>query len=362
MSHPDEGTIQMLLDGELDPGERARIEGHMATCASCAARLAEASAFLQEANRLVEVLAVPDQGARPRVSVLRRPLVRTLAWAASIVIAVGIGYWGRGANPATPIAAVLQEGGTAARDNAASGAPAAVNEPAPLSAAKTAPIQPATEAPARSDADIDRRSAEATPADQPNANELERKAVATPPLSAAARERSAQAARPEALAAPGARLADEATSTWRVISMEEAVEVLGGQIRLIDGMVPDRLEAGPGTAVAGADPSLPLVRVVYAAGAVMLDEQRPGIAPDARPAARRREGRRRSLRGIVSDGVAEPRRDPVCGDGNSVNRLASGAGRPGAVNQGVACRSASTLMRISTSSPSIVPPPSRIRL
>jgi anti-sigma factor RsiW len=109
MSHPDEGTIQMLLDGELDSRERERVEDHIAGCASCAAHLAEAREFLQEADRLVDVLAVPQRESKPRVAVHRRPLVRTLAWAASIAVAVGIGYWGRGANPAVPATPVLQE-------------------------------------------------------------------------------------------------------------------------------------------------------------------------------------------------------------------------------------------------------------
>jgi hypothetical protein len=64
--------------------------------------------------------------------------------------------------------------------------------------------------------------------------------------------------------------------------MEEGVRLLGGQIRLIDGLSPERVETGPGTAVPGADPSLPLVRVIYASGSVTLDQQRPATALTAR--------------------------------------------------------------------------------
>ncbi len=64
--------------------------------------------------------------------------------------------------------------------------------------------------------------------------------------------------------------------------MEEGVRLLGGQIRLIDGLAPERVETGPGTAVPGADPSLPLVRVIYASGSVILDEQRPATEVAAR--------------------------------------------------------------------------------
>ncbi len=276
MSHPDEGTIQMLLDGELEAAERAKVEGHIATCASCTARLAEAKAFLQEADRLVEVLAVPQRAAAPRSSPRRRVLVRTLAWAASIVIAVGVGYWGRGPNTLTTIPDVLQEGDPPARANVPAVPSQPQNEPTQPAATTPATVSAPADARARQDTDIGGSAGETKAADRPSANELARKEVAAPPpRMQAPAEREARDARSEAVAPRGARLADESATVWRVISMDEAVRVLGGQIRLIDGLTPDRVETGPGTAVAGADPQVALVRVVYAAGAVILDEQRP---------------------------------------------------------------------------------------
>jgi hypothetical protein len=61
-----------------------------------------------------------------------------------------------------------------------------------------------------------------------------------------------------------------------VIALEEGVRILDGQIRLIDGLAPERVESGPGTAVTGADPTAAVVRVVYASGTIILDEQRVG--------------------------------------------------------------------------------------
>ena len=84
------------------------------------------------------------------------------------------------------------------------------------------------------------------------------------------------------VAAKAARQVDEPAAAWRVVSMEEGVRLLGGQIRLIDGLSPERVETGPGTAVPGADPSLPLVRVIYASGSVTLDQQRPATQVAAR--------------------------------------------------------------------------------
>jgi anti-sigma factor RsiW len=39
MTHPEEGTLLALLDGELHGPERARAESHLGTCAECAALL-----------------------------------------------------------------------------------------------------------------------------------------------------------------------------------------------------------------------------------------------------------------------------------------------------------------------------------
>lgn len=252
MPHPDEGTIQSLLDGELPADERARLELHFRSCADCAARLAEAREFHQEADRLVEMVVVPQPPARSRG---RRTPVRTLAWAASIVVAVAAGYWGRGTTSTTPPATSI--------------APPAAQPPAQ-----------AKEADAGRVASGEARDA----APKPEPKVVDR-VVAVPQAPPAAAEREAPAARANAAAAADSRLADEAVTEWHVGSMEEAVRVLGGQIRLIDGLAPNRIELGPGTAVPGADPDLRVVRVVYAGGGVMLDQQRPAPALGARKEA-----------------------------------------------------------------------------
>ena len=62
---------------------------------------------------------------------------------------------------------------------------------------------------------------------------------------------------------------------FRVIQLEEAVRRLAGSIRLIDGMNPSRVEAGPGRLVPGADPERDVVRITYVEGGnqFMLDQQ-----------------------------------------------------------------------------------------
>lgn len=277
MSHPDDGTIQALLDGELEPTEQAQFEAHVASCAACAARVREAREFLQEAERLVEVLAVPVAGGGESVrpaSIRRRFPLRTLAWAASIVMAVGIGYYGRGVP--TPASDARQEGEALARAATPSTTPTAgspVDEVSPPTSKERDRNEAVRNAPAAAAPGTAMKQAAEAPA------EAEAKVAAPPPRAA---EPSLKDNRADQAALGAARLADEAGPTWRVISMEEGVRLLDGQIRLIDGMSPDRVESGPGTLVAGADPGQALVRIVYASGNVVLDQQRPPTRPSAR--------------------------------------------------------------------------------
>jgi hypothetical protein len=56
MQHLDEGTIHAWLDGALDAAEGARIEQHVAGCASCAAAVAEARGLVAGASRILSAL------------------------------------------------------------------------------------------------------------------------------------------------------------------------------------------------------------------------------------------------------------------------------------------------------------------
>jgi len=311
MPHPDEGTIQALLDGELDSAEQARVEAHIAGCQPCARRLAAAREFMSEADRLVEVLQVPDRPAAVPARPRRRAMLRNLAWAASIVVAAGLGYWGRGTIPTRQSSAV--EGELAAN------APVASTPAAKATDEAAVPAEQKTQA---TGGDLDRlapttnASRDAAPSApiQAAGAAVSRANEAAPPPTAA--EQEVKDARADAPATKMARTLEADGPTWRVISMEEAVRLLGGQIRLIDGLTADRVEAGPGTAVAGADPSLALVRVVYASGTVLLDQQRPSGAKELRQeaasgamrAAAAPEGtgwqEREGLRFVVTGGVS----------------------------------------------------------
>lgn len=126
MPHIDDGTLHALLDGALraEAPERAdAVDAHLDACADCRARLEHAAALKDEASGVLaaldaglqgdeaaaptpdfgEVLAragtgshtgAPPAGDPDRAAGLRRRLgwTRGLAWAATIVVALGTGY------------------------------------------------------------------------------------------------------------------------------------------------------------------------------------------------------------------------------------------------------------------------------
>ena len=104
MPHVDEGTLHAYLDGELPSAERKTLETHLAECASCRTQLAEERALLERASALlgatrpVERPVPPFEQLRPPPAprALKRSVwrVRTpVAWAASIALALGLGYY-----------------------------------------------------------------------------------------------------------------------------------------------------------------------------------------------------------------------------------------------------------------------------
>jgi Putative zinc-finger len=100
MSHVDEGTLHAYLDGELASVERERVDTHLKGCPACQARLAEERAIIERASRLLGMAAPPERAAPP-LQQLRQPrlawrLRRPLAWAATVVLAVGLGWFARG--------------------------------------------------------------------------------------------------------------------------------------------------------------------------------------------------------------------------------------------------------------------------
>jgi hypothetical protein len=206
-----------------------------------------------------------------------------------------------------PAAAATDSAATprsAARDSAPSAVPAktprSINPAAAQSAARK-PLPPDREAAARATADLDReirrqRAAEATAQlDRSRARSggtARRATAAAVPSTTAPAARSAgdsaasdttraNTAPADSVAsappAPKPPSLDEQLGLERRIGLDEAAKMLGEPVHVIDGMRALAVGAVDGSAVPGADPTRPVVRVGYisqSGALVMLDQQR----------------------------------------------------------------------------------------
>ena len=324
MSHLDEGRLTALLDHELSAAERSAVEAHLMACEECRRLFEEVKAFATEADGLVTAIQVPPRRlpvAEPPPRLAQghrhtawRPRWRTLAWAATVILAVGLG-WVAGDMRMTSGRTSLGDGSAARRlGDSAPGSvtqevetrrqeqPAAPRTPAEdkLAIKDDRPAKRADERPAG-------RALPAAPAAAPapsagavaDAAELDRRAnaeLAVGKAVPAPTEPAAPAVRAFEEAATGA-VGRKRAGGFRQVEMEEAVRALSGSIRLVDGLQPERVLIGPGDMVRGADAVRELVRVVYQdppGREMWLDQQRP---PEADQPARLQQFRSTMLVG-----------------------------------------------------------------
>jgi hypothetical protein len=174
MSHVDEGTLHAYLDGELAPAEAQGVDAHLAQCPACRERLEEERALITRAGELLALAAPPDRELPPfRAGDVKPParlwwqVRQPLAWAATVVLALGIGtYLGRGlhelrepktaadAEPARPLALEKPLSSERARRESRVTAPGATRK---LPAAQ--PAVPAPAATSRGDYAVGRHAA-----------------------------------------------------------------------------------------------------------------------------------------------------------------------------------------------------------
>src|SRR5216110_2248304 len=100
MSHVDDGALHAYLDGELSPLESQDVEAHIAQCPGCRRRLDEERALIARADELLGLAAPPDRAIPPFRPGDRVPPVQLwwrlrvpLAWAATVVLALGAGLY-----------------------------------------------------------------------------------------------------------------------------------------------------------------------------------------------------------------------------------------------------------------------------
>ena len=104
MSHVDDGTLHAYLDGELAPAEAQGVDAHLAQCPACRERLDVERALIARAGELLALAAPPERELPPFRAGHVKPPARAwwqvrqpLAWAATVVVALGIGtYLGTG--------------------------------------------------------------------------------------------------------------------------------------------------------------------------------------------------------------------------------------------------------------------------
>jgi len=275
MSHVDEGTLHAYLDGELPSPERAALESHLAQCATCRAQLAEERALLERSAALLGSARPVERAVPPFEQVrraTRRPwYVRTeFAWAASLVLAVGLGYYL--ADAIAPREAPANRGPAAVASTVSESVPTdplviarQENAPAQKSTARRPSAPPPLEEKAQlSQADAYRRDSDVMGyAAQPPAVSL--RGAAPLPFDTVRRSNAreevpiadAQAGvveispRAGAAAAPNANRADSrsvrnlVSTSWPVISRGKAASLLGDRPVGVPGLVTRGIRSSP---------------------------------------------------------------------------------------------------------------------
>ena len=310
MSHVDEGTLHAYLDGELPPSERAGLEAHVAQCATCHALLADERALLERASALLGSARPAERPVPPFQGVRRAPrrpwyARRSFAWAASLVLAVGLGYYVRGPLTSRAPAGVSEQHELAAvaADSVRRQEPElrafAKDELVPArptnQARLTTPgftsldslrradsfgysgVQPRVTlrgAAPRPDTTLSRRNSEALPLG------LEEAVVTVPPPPA--ERRAAAAAAPSVSRNDSRSVRNLVSTTWPLISRGKAASLLGDRPVGVPGLATRLIRQSP-----DADSTV-VVEQALDSNTVIQIYQRPATAVDNYDASRER--------------------------------------------------------------------------
>jgi hypothetical protein len=263
MQHLDDALIAEWVDGEVpaDSPRHAAIASHVEQCDECRARVEEERALAGHVRQLLGVAAPPERvppfeevlhraGGTPRGA--RRAGIpwRRLAWAATVVVAGGVGWYAReltiasGSDaPTTPAPVVMRElaAPTEAARAEATSAPA---EPVPSAVGGAAQRQEAPTAGRAAQA----AASEEIAADRADVERLGvRRDAAVPAAPAAAEPRPlAQMAAP---AENELRMQKVAAGPWIGTTRAAAERVLGHPLLVVDGLAITRVELAADSSV-----------------------------------------------------------------------------------------------------------------
>ncbi len=270
MSHVNEGQIHAYLDRQLefaDQAARERFETHVAECSDCTVLLNEARAVHARATGMLgdsqpavadmpsfeAVAARASERSARWATVKKLNRTRALAWAASIVVAVAVGWYARVSTTQSPqverdrfdldepVAALAEDQGAgAATSDLAGGAQPAAGRRAGGAAAAGA----ATEEESRVAVPVERQRVVADELTaKAAARTLADSAQAQVPAEARRVRRDAPAAgkRARELAEPDLFAAVEAPAPtddlrWIAVSRDEAERSIARRLLLVDGL------------------------------------------------------------------------------------------------------------------------------
>ncbi len=315
MSHVDEGTLHAYLDGELPPAERTALETHLADCATCRATLTEERTLRERASAVLGSARPAERPAPPLEQLRREPkrspwrVRRSFAWAASIALALGLGYSLRTPSASAPVQIPAEPVAVAQNRAASTQEEKAQSQVQPHVQAKAR--RPPNDRPAAPAAD------EFVARDTPRADSAAHVAIrvrgaavapATPRLAdsisgdasavsgALARAERDRAAAPS-LFVDGAPIRQSMAANWPVISRRVAKTILGEEPVGLPGLEARTFRRDPGTNAVVVEQALDSSTVIQifqrpAGGAYPYDssEAASTSASRARPRANEAEG------------------------------------------------------------------------
>jgi len=245
MSHVDEGTLHAYLDGELPSAERTALEAHLTDCASCRANLTEERALREQATAVLGSARPAERPAPPLEQLRREPkrspwrVRRSFAWAASITVALGLGYYMR--SPGASRMALAPDTRSQPVAVAQNRAVATEEDKAP------APVQrqrPSSTRPAARPAD---ELADATPSADSAAAQVAVRESAPPRADADSIRLEATVVSSGAAARTEPPLQSRFATNWPVISRRVAKSILGEEPVGLPGLATRNFRRVPGT-------------------------------------------------------------------------------------------------------------------
>ncbi|HEX9347300.1 MAG TPA: zf-HC2 domain-containing protein, partial [Gemmatimonadales bacterium] len=253
MSHVDEGTLHAYLDRELPSAERATLEAHLAGCATCRANLTEERGLRERANAVLGSARPAERPVPPLEQLRREPqrspwrVRRSFAWAASIALALGLGYYMRspGASPVASVSpaptqvAVAQNRAVATEEDKTPARPQSQRRPGERQASRPAVddvVVVAREAPRGDSAAPALRLADSVKLDA---------GAVSGALARAERDRASAA--PASVIVDGAPARQLGSTAWPMINRRLARSILGEEPVGLPGLATCAFRRAPGT-------------------------------------------------------------------------------------------------------------------